>query len=155
MSSPHGWESQPIIQSSCSAFHCCCSSSRAWLALYLRVRQSPLIPSLRSGPSDFIEALYFVKDGDGTERPPQIARNNCAKLCEFCVDAIASSSRAAVSYSRLTEAGFDFSRLGLGVSSTPHGTRNLWFLMMLGSRQCGRKAPGEIVIQQPLRRSNE
>src|SRR3981081_2344801 len=124
MSSPHGWESQPTIQSSCSAFHCCCSSSRAWLALYLRVRQSPLIPSLRSGPSDFIEALYFVKDGDGTERPPQIARNNCAKLCEFCVDAIASSSRAAVSYSRLTEAGFDFSRLGLGVSSTPHGARN-------------------------------
>jgi hypothetical protein len=45
----------------------------------------------------------------GMEPVPQIAENIVQKLCEFCVDPIASSSRAAVSYSRLTEAGFDSS----------------------------------------------
>ena len=63
---------------------------------------------------------------------PQNCRKHCAKLCEFCVDPIASSSREAVSYTRLTEAGFDSSRLGLGASLTPHGSRNHWFLRMLG-----------------------
>ena len=130
MSSPHGWELKPIIRSSFSAFHCCCSLSRVWRDLYLRARQSPLIPSLRYGPtdssSDFIGDLCVVEDGDGTARPN--CQKRCAKLCEICVDPIASSSRAAVSYSRLTEAGFDFCRLGLGASSTPHGSRNLWFL---------------------------
>jgi hypothetical protein len=87
---------------------------------------------------------------------PQIARNIVPKLCEFCVNPIASSSRAAVFYSRLTAAGFDSSRLGLGASSTPHGSRNLWFLRILGEVDSAvARQPGEIVIQQPLRRSNE
>jgi hypothetical protein len=78
------------------------------------------------------------------------------KLCESCVNPIASSSRAAVSYSCLTGAGFDSSRLGLGASSTPHGSRNLWFLRILGEVDSAvARQPGEIVIQQPLRRSNE
>src|SRR4030081_3090037 len=49
-------------------------------------------------------------------------QKHCAKLCEFCVDAIASSSRAAVSYYRLTEAGFDFfpARIGRFVDASPN-----------------------------------
>ena len=94
----------------------------------------PLIPSLRCGPndssSDFIGDLFVVEDGDGTITTN--CQKHCTKLCEFCVDPIASSSRAAVSYPRLTEAGFDSFRLGLGASSTPHGSRNHWFLRMLG-----------------------
>ena len=158
MSSPHGWELKPIIRSSFSAFHCCCSLSGVWRALYLRARQSPLISSLRYGPndssSDFIGDLFVVEDGDGAVTTN--CRKHCAKLCEFWVDRIASSPRAAVSYSRLTEAGFDSSRLGLGASSTPHGSRNLWFLRIFGDVDSAvARQPGEIVIQQPLRRSNE
>jgi hypothetical protein len=32
---------------------------------------------------------------------------------------------------------------------------NHWLLRMYVGRRCGRKAPGEIVIQQRLRHSNE
>jgi hypothetical protein len=91
-------------------------------------------PKAALGPndfsSDFLRDLCIVAAGDGAGTPN--CRKHCAKLCEFCVDPIASSSRAAVSYTRLTEAGFDSSRLGLGASSTPHGSRNHWFLRMLG-----------------------
>jgi hypothetical protein len=82
-------------------------------------------------------------------------KNILQKLCELCVHPIASSGRAAVFCCRLFEAGFDPSQLGSGASSTPRIEELLVSQDVGKGRQCGRKAHGEVVFQQRLRRSNE
>jgi len=106
---------------------CCCSLSRVWRALYLRARQSPLIPWLRCGPnnssSDFLGTYVLWRLE--MEPVPQIAGNIVQNSVNFVLIQFASSSGAAVSYFRLAEAGFDSSRLGLGASSTPRTEESL------------------------------